>query len=72
MNYIFKGTTFFLFGSGLSRLGLSNRDKAIELMNKAYIERDPFLFYTKTLPMYDYLRSDPRFIELLKKMGLEK
>ena len=49
-------------------IGLINKDKAFEYIDKAYIERDSFLFYLKTLPMFDTLRSDPRFIELLKKM----
>jgi len=53
-------------------IGLSNKDKAFELMNKAYIEKDPFLFYSKTLPMYDSLRTDPRYSELLKKLRLER
>jgi len=53
-------------------IGLINKDKAFEYIDKAYIERDSFLFYLKTLPMFDSLRSDPRFIELLKKMGMEK
>jgi len=53
-------------------IGLFNKDKAFEYMDKAYNERDPFLFYIKTFPMFDSLRSDPRYLELLKKLGLEE
>ena len=53
-------------------IGLGNKDKAFTYIDKAFIERDPFLFYIKTLPIFDSLRLDPRFIELLKKMGLDK
>jgi len=53
-------------------LGLGNKDKAFTYIDKAFIDREPFLCYLKTIPVVDSLRSDPRFIELLKKMGLEK
>jgi tetratricopeptide (TPR) repeat protein len=53
-------------------MGLNNKDKAFEYMDAACDERDPWLFYIKILPMFDSLRSDPRYLELLKKLGLEK
>lgn len=40
-------------------------------LEKGYQERDLSLFL-KVDPVFDNLRSDPRFIALLKKMGLEK
>ena len=52
-------------------MGLGNNDKAFTYIDKAFIDREPFLCYLKTIPVVDSLRSDPRFIELLKKMGLE-
>ena len=53
-------------------IGLNNKDKAFEYIDKAYIEREPWLFYMKIIPMFDSLRSDPRYFRLLKKLGLEK
>ena len=53
-------------------IGLNNKDKAFEYIDKAYIEREPWLFYMKIIPMFDSLRSDPRYFKLLKKLGLEK
>ena len=41
-------------------------------MDKAYDERDSRLLEIKVLPEYDGVRSDPRFKELLTKVGLEK
>lgn len=50
---------------------LNERDKAFEWLEKAYNERDRFLPHFKVAPYCDNLRLDPRFKELLKKMGLE-
>lgn len=52
-------------------IGLGDKDLAIELLEKAYEERSSWLIYIKVHPFYDSLRSDPRFIALLKKMNLE-
>ena len=51
-------------------MGLGEKDKAFEHLEKSYLERDPMMD-TLTGPFYDSLRSDPRFTALLKKMGLE-
>ena len=53
-------------------VGLDEKDKVFEYFEKAYLEREPYLFYLKMSSIYDSLRSDPRFTALLKKMGLEK
>ncbi len=50
--------------------GLDDKDKAFEWLEKAYQERPQLLPYLKTQPLWDGLRSDPRFTALLKKMGL--
>jgi hypothetical protein len=53
-------------------IGLGEKDQAFEWLQKAYEARSPFLIRIKVVPFYDSLRSDPRFTELLKKVGLEK
>jgi len=50
---------------------LKERDKAFKWLEKAYVERDHFLCTVKEGPYFENLRPDPRFKELLKKMGLE-
>lgn len=51
---------------------LGEIDKAFELLEKAYEERDSTMaFVIKTYPAFKNIRSDPRYTALLKKMGLE-
>jgi tetratricopeptide (TPR) repeat protein len=48
------------------------KDKAFEWLRKAVEEHDIGLYMLKVDPFVDSLRSDPRFIDLLKKIGLDK
>jgi eukaryotic-like serine/threonine-protein kinase len=50
--------------------GLGEKDEAFAWLNKAYDERTPFALFLKPSPYYDPLRSDPRFAELLRRVGL--
>ena len=52
--------------------GFGEKDKAFELLEKSYKERDHWMTYLKASPAVDNLRSDPRFKVLLKKMGFNK
>jgi hypothetical protein len=52
--------------------GLGEKDKAFEWLNRGYEERACCLILLKTDQMLKSLRSDPRYNELLKKMGWEK
>lgn len=49
---------------------LEDHDKAMELLEKAYLRRDLLLRYIGTAYEYDGLRQDPRFIDLKKRVGL--
>jgi eukaryotic-like serine/threonine-protein kinase len=49
---------------------LGDREKALDLLEKAYIKRDLLLRYIGTAYEYDGLRQAPRFIDLLKRIGL--
>jgi adenylate cyclase len=51
-------------------MGLGNRDATFEYMERAYRERWNDVVFIKTPPIYDALRSDPRFTALLEKMRL--
>ena len=49
---------------------LGEKDEAFAWLEKAYEERDPQLTYLKVGPRFDPLRRDPRFKEVLRRVGL--
>jgi adenylate cyclase len=50
--------------------GLGDKDQAFALLEKAYEERSGLLPYLKVNPTWDPLRSDPRFADLMRRVGL--
>ena len=50
--------------------GLGEKDEAFQWLEKAYAVRDKGLTYLKIDPPLDPLRSDPRFQDLLRRVGL--
>jgi eukaryotic-like serine/threonine-protein kinase len=57
------------FQIALIYAGLGENDKAIEWLQTAKRERDPFLVYVQVDPNFDNLRKDPRFVELMQQIG---
>ena len=53
-------------------IGLGDRQRALERLEEAYQKGSSMLSWLKVSHVYDPLRSDPRFIALLKKVGLDK
>ena len=51
-------------------LGLGEKDQAFDWIEKAYEDRSAWLVYLKVDPLFDSLRSDPRFVDLLRRVGL--
>jgi len=51
-------------------IGLQDAEKAFEWLERAYQDRSGWLFFAKVDPMYDPIRSDPRFDHLLRRMNL--
>ncbi len=51
-------------------LGLGEKDQALAWLEKAFEERSLFLTWLKVEPEMDSLRSDPRFQDLLRRVGL--
>ena len=51
-------------------IGIDNNDQAFVWREKAYAQRPSPLTGLKVDPLYDPLRSDPRFQELLRRVGL--
>jgi adenylate cyclase len=50
--------------------GLGEKDQALFCLEKALAQRDAGLVLLKVHPMFDAVRYDLRFVELLKKIGL--
>ncbi|MGA9768966.1 MAG: hypothetical protein WBV94_07995 [Blastocatellia bacterium] len=50
--------------------GLDERDSAFEWLEKGYVARDRIVLLMKVHPMFDPLRSDPRFDNLMRRVGL--
>ncbi|MEO8071884.1 MAG: winged helix-turn-helix domain-containing protein [Acidobacteriota bacterium] len=49
---------------------LGERDKAFEFLEKAYNERSTNILWLKVSPEFDNLRSDPRYADLVRRVGL--
>jgi hypothetical protein len=56
------------FASAYADLG--QIDLAFEWLEKAFAAREPLFVFFKIHPRYDRLRSDPRFADLVRRMGL--
>jgi tetratricopeptide (TPR) repeat protein len=55
---------------GLIHAGLGESDEAFSWLEKAYQVRNEWLGWIKVAPEFDGLRPDPRFTELVRRMGL--
>jgi eukaryotic-like serine/threonine-protein kinase len=50
--------------------GLGDKEKAFEWLERAYQDHSPWLIWLKVDPRFDTLHSDPRYADLLRRMGL--
>jgi len=67
-----KASNLRPFYTALVYVGLNEKDQALHWLQKAYEKRDELIIDLHIDPRMDGLRSDPRFVALLKKVGLEK
>lgn len=49
---------------------LGEMDDAIDWLDRAYLEHSPYLASLRVERWFDKIRSDPRFVTLLRKLGL--
>ena len=52
------------------QVGMGDNEGAIVSLEKAYAAHDLRLQFLKVDPDYDSLRNDPRFIDLMRRVGL--
>jgi serine/threonine-protein kinase len=57
------------YGFALIHTGLGENDKAMEWLEIAYQDRNPWMVYLQVESRLDPLRSDPRFQDLLRRMN---
>ena len=58
------------YGVALVYAGLGETDKVFEYLEKAYDDRSNWLIWLKLDPRWDSVRSDKRFTELVRRVGL--
>ncbi len=58
------------FHFAIVHAGLGDKDQAFAWLDRAYEERSQFLVDLKFEPILDPLRSDPRFADLVRRVGL--
>jgi tetratricopeptide (TPR) repeat protein len=51
---------------------LGDRDRAMELLNKVFEERSYYVVWLNVDPIWDGMRGDRRFAELLERIGFER
>ena len=57
------------FNMALVSIGLGDRARALDYLEKAYATDSEWLGYLKLDKCFDSLRSEPRFQALLQKLG---
>ncbi|MEO6588144.1 MAG: hypothetical protein ABIP06_02340, partial [Pyrinomonadaceae bacterium] len=51
--------------------GLGKNEKVFDYLEKAFTEKDVRIVFLKVEPKWNNLRSEPRFIELMRRMNFE-
>jgi hypothetical protein len=59
-----------LYELALIYIGLGQNDQAFDWLEKAYRERSDQLIYLKVDPRLDPIRSDSRFADLVRRVGI--
>ena len=68
----FENTSYYSIEIACLWVELDKPDKVFFYLNNARENHDPYMFNVQMSPFFDDYRSDPRYGQLLRKMGLEK
>lgn len=60
------------FLRALGEVGLGNTERALDLLHQAYSSHEMWLPWLNCFQAFDPVGTHPRFLELLRKIGLEK
>ena len=59
------------FHLAIAHVGLGDHDEAFRWLERAYLERDPWVAAALNVePAFQPIRGDPRFDQLIRRMGL--
>ena len=64
-----SGQAYFYGAAYYAQIG--NKDKSFEYLVKAYERRELGMHLIEVEPRFDSLRGDPRFDDLVKRVGLK-
>ncbi len=67
----FEDSNLVYFHGAILNAKVGNKDKAFEYLEKSYQRRELWMHVLKVEPGLDSLRDDPRFDELVKRVGLK-
>lgn len=70
MNTVSKQRPVSPFFFALVYAGLGDKESALQWLQKAYEQRSGSIRYLKMEPRLDSIRSDPKFVDLMRKVGL--
>jgi tetratricopeptide (TPR) repeat protein len=65
-----KKTSLSQSDIAMGYVGLGDKERAFQWLDKSFESHDEGILLLKTHPMFSPLRDDPRFQELLKKLNL--
>ena len=65
-----QGRYFYTFTQALVYSELGDKEQAFKRLEKAYSERAPAMVDMKVAPALDKIRDDPRFADLVRRVGL--
>jgi len=65
-----RGVSLPSFGFAFTYASLGDRDNSFRWLEKAYQERGWCILYLKQDPVWEPIRSDPRYKDLLRRVGL--
>jgi tetratricopeptide (TPR) repeat protein len=58
------------YDMAILHIGLGDTDQAFAWLEKSFTERERWMLQLKVAPFLDPLRSDPRFAELVQRVGV--
>lgn len=66
-----RGRRWLTFMAVPASRGMGDKDRALVWLERAYTQHSSLMATLKVEPAFDPLRSDPRFQDLMRRVGFE-